>query len=202
MLETVGDDAVSDSKVVVRTERDLDGGDGRVGQNLFELLARHIGNTDGASDTGFERPTERASRGGEWDSRVGRVQEENVDGHPAERRDARGCVIGNALCPTIGDPRASVATHAAFGDDAGRGNRSSRSPRLGDQSLIVPEIGFTFRVSPCGIEEPDARIEGCRQGGERHGLVAYELRRQPHAPETDPHGHLAPSQRRSAITTG
>src|SRR5262249_55885372 len=139
--------------------------------DFFQLLARYVRYADPPCEAFVDSAGKRARRRGERHPRVRRMQKQDFDGHTVQRFDARYDIFRDLFRASIRNPRATVATHAALGDDASGGRLAASAPNSRDQPLVVSEIRFTIRIGARGIEKRESTIERRLERRPRHLLV-------------------------------
>src|SRR5438045_1796769 len=88
--------------------------------------------------------------------------------------------------PAIGNPAARRATEATLGRDLDRRVIPAPAPeRLGDHSLVVPDIGVVTAVGVGGVEQPDSTVERRVNHGRPVEGLPVRSGGQPHAAESD-----------------
>ena len=172
------DDSATKGAIVEDAERDLHRRDRGELERLVQLAAVDVREPDPPHETFVDEPRERAHRGPPRRSRVGHMDEVEVDREAVERFEARLAVGANRLRAPVRDPPAARAGHASLGHDRAVASApASRSARASSASFVAVRAG--------GVEHGDAGLGGRRDRRERAFLVTILVRRQPHAAEAD-----------------
>ena len=178
------DDAAAKRAVVERTDRDLNRGHGSELERLVQLRAADVREPDVLDEAVVDETRECAHGGSPRRSRIGRVDEIEIDRKPVERREARLAVRANRFRSTVGNPCAARTSHASLRHDARALARTARAESAREQRLVVAELIRAETVRMRGVEHRHARAGRSGDRLERDVEVAVLVRRQPHAPET------------------
>ena len=178
--------AAAERLVVDHAEGNLYRGDRSELECLVQLTPVDVREPDVRHQTVLEEPGERAHRRAPRRSRVGSVEEVEVDREPVECLEARLAVRADGLRAAVGDPGPGWSRHTALCHDARSHVGAAPAQCTGQQPLVVAELVLSEPVRACGVEHGDAGASSGRDGRERLLLVPVGVRRQPHAAEPDP----------------
>ena len=179
------DQADAERPVVDHAQGDLHRGDRSEPERFVHLTAVHVREADARHQAVLDEPGERAHRRPPRRSRVGSVEEVEVDREPVERLETRLAVRADRLRAAVGDPGTLRPRHAALRHDPRSRVGATRTQSTGEQPLVVAELLRPEPVRARGVEHGDACACGGRDGRERSLLVPVGVRREPHAAEPD-----------------
>ena len=180
-LGTAREHTAAQRAILQRAERDLHGRDGCQLECFVELTAGDVREADAVHQSALNEAGEGAHRGPPGRPRVRRVDEEQVDRQPVERRETRFAMSRDDLRTAIGHPPATGSRHSALGDDPGAALPTAHTQRVGQQALAVPERRPVGPVRVRGIEHGYAGVAGGENRVERELLIGLEA----HAAEAD-----------------
>ena len=180
------DDAAAQRAVVVRAERDLDGGDRQQLERLVELRPADVREAGAAHEAVVDEPGQRAHARLPRGAGIGRVQQVDVDrqavqGGRGSPRSRRGSPARGRRGPRPTPARAIpplVTMRAPL-------RRAGAAQPARQQRLVVAELALVAAVGVRGVEERHARLHGGSDGRQRALLVAVGGGREAHAPQAD-----------------
>ena len=167
-LDASVDDSAAKRAVVERAHGDLHGCDRRELERLVQLASVHVRDPDARDEAVVDELRQSPDGRAQRPSRIGCVEDVEVDRVPVERGQARLAVGPKQARPAVRHPRAARSRHASLRDDPGSFDAAERA----SQERLAPFVG-TRRV-----EEGDPRVDS-------RGDRLERVRLQAHAPEPD-----------------